>query len=142
MTDNAHIIQRILVSVHGGSELQSFQLRSRMEDLCSKAIPQRLEKVFSSYDTEEIIELPSIKLNVEVSDLSLLEQKILDQCGTEVEKLLRISADRIRQQQKKNETAGKEIASPQRATLHSINDVLFFFLEHGTLPWWTNYKSL
>ncbi len=134
MDTKTHIIRRISVQVKTDSSALPFQLRSRIENLCSTAIPERLAKIFSKYSTQDVIELPSIKINTTGQDWTLLQEEILDQCSDETEKLLGQLKRKVKDLQTENQ-------EPEQSLQHNIADVFFFFLKHGILPWWATYSG-
>ena len=116
-----HQIQRQIIEVQVYGSEEGFRWQQDLERLGTGRLPQRLEAVFDQYSPKETVIIDRLEL-----DLGSLAE------GTFEEEFLKAVEKNLGQQ-----LAQLALSSPQFGTFSAFDSFLYF-LENGTLPWWSD----
>lgn len=139
-----HVIRRIQLRMNTHGQGDPFQLRQRSEALCTRQIPDQIEKVLSRFPSDDVIEIPPVEITVKLDNWDLLEAEILRRTAEEVEKILKssITAPRSSPGSKDDFIAQKNLPLKPEPKVHPVLDTFMHYLHHGILPWWADYSSV
>lgn len=141
MDHRQHIIRSIRIEVTTAAD--PFTARQQAESLVAKLLPARLEQLLLKYELKEMIHIPSIRLHIRGTNWDEVEQEVISLCCEEVEKQVRTIESNIGAEEgflfHPDRVSGKE---KNERPQFSEAEILFRFLQTGTMPWWSTYQSV
>ena len=139
-----HIIRRIRLRVNSRGQGDPFQLRQRSEALCTRQIPDQIEKVLGRFQVDDLIEIPAIQVNVELENWDMLEEAILKRTGEAIEKASQKSIAVSFPSPGENDEHGVSGDAERKSgsIVHTAHNTFTHFLASGSLPWWASYSGM
>jgi hypothetical protein len=143
VSDQQHIIKRLIFEITITTEEEGFQTQQAISGIWQQSLYSELEKLLNGLSTgKEMISID--KLEVDLGDIEneVLHEQLTEKTREVIgEKLLQvISAARISSSAEAY-TAEEKTMVTFRSTATSKLELLTHFLQTGTLPWWTRKEE-
>ena len=139
MPNNKHIIKKLSINLNLNQQSEAANIQQNISDLSKRRLFALLEKIFDEFDTDEIIRIDTLKIDLGQLNKAELETDFIEK----IEKKLR---SQLKEQlyfakTKKQLDKKKVIDLKQLSSAQSIHELLDFFLQTGNFPWWANQNN-
>lgn len=126
-----HRVNKLQFEASCATEAQAFELRHNFSESCQAEIAAVIDKVCSTYvSEEEWIQIDSIEVNLGNFDLQSFEKKFTS-----------LFLEKFEKEISKKITA-MPVAEKASSRQNSYFNLLVFFLQTGTIPWWANDPAI
>jgi hypothetical protein len=131
-----HIIQKHIIEMTLPSSEDGFVWQEKIQRLSEEKITPALEELFDKLDIKDVtIEIDQISIELDYADADAFAKTFIESVRAALKKEI---GNRIREKIQDEPAPPK---SPQRFRSREIR-LFFHFLENGTLPWWSDVKSI
>lgn len=126
-----HRVNKLQFEASCANEAEAFEVRSSFAKSCQDQIVAIIDKICSSHiSDDEWVHIPFIEVDLGSMDVFALQNKLPDLFLTRFE-------EEFSTKLKSLHTTGKDLSKQT-----SYLQILTYFLETGTLPWWADPESI
>ncbi|MGB1206171.1 MAG: contractile injection system tape measure protein, partial [Chitinophagales bacterium] len=139
MPNNKHIIKKLSINLSLNKQSGAANIQQNISDFSKKRLFALLERIFDEFDTDEIIRIDKLKIDLGQLNKSQLEHNFIEKAEKELRSQLKeqiFFAKNKEQLDRKKPIDIKHISSNQ-----SIHELLEHFLQTGNFPWWANQNN-
>lgn len=131
---NRHIIEKQFVELNVISTGDGFTYRNELENICKNELIPEIEKLFDSIIPEDkFIRLENLEIDVGTISSENWKEDL-------VENVIREISEKIEMMPDEN-FANDDQTNPFVNEEENNQNIFFFFLENGSLPWYSGIKS-
>ena len=148
MTEDLHIVEKVMVDVDVDSMELAEKIKSEINDYIQNGVLSIVESYFQDLNlpdslNEKVIQLEKVDLSIDASSWSPhslhMKQEIRDEVARQMNPIIQELKDISARSEVLLPKSYSDIKEPNANVFSKEERVIksmFYFLDHGTLPWW------